>query len=102
MTIFLNVLCVIGGLWVFFCIILPVLEALLFGILTILMEILNVGWSSFKPKHWWYLIRTPWVKALSRLIGDDRYTSSQEQGEWVHIPPFTLKRIKRGYEGDNE
>jgi hypothetical protein len=102
MTIFLNVLCVIGGLYTFFYIILPILEALLFGILSTWLEILNVGWSSFKPKYWWWLIRIPWVKAFSRLFGFYRYTSSQNMGEWIHIPPFTLKRIKRGYKDNVE
>ena len=89
-----SVFTVIGVLYCFFKILLPILEALLFGILNTLLIMFAAGKSSLRIKHWWWIVRNPWVKAWSRLFGFNRFTSSQECSKWVHEPPFKLYRKK--------
>jgi hypothetical protein len=67
---------------------------MLFGIMSTWIVILAAGWKAFKPMHWWWLIRTPWEQSASRLFGSAAYTVAQEVGNWVHVPPFKLYRIR--------
>lgn len=95
MNALVVLLSVCGGLWLLLRVILPVAEALLFGVLDTWLTILNAGWKAFRPRHWWWLIRNPWVNAASRLFGMDAYTTEQTMGNWRHVPPFKLYRISK-------
>lgn len=92
---FIIILALIGAVVVGVGIVWPIIEAVLFGVLDTWLTILNAGWQAFHPRHWWWLIRWPWVKAWHRLFGQNRYTASQTMGEWVHIPPFKLYRVRK-------
>ena len=93
MNAWVVALAIIGGLFIAWFFLVPIAEAILFGYMTMLMIALSHGRKTLHPRHWWWLIRWPWVMAASRLFGVDYYTSSQSEGNWEHVPPFTLRRM---------
>lgn len=94
------VLQIVGGIVIIVGVILPICEALLYGMMSTAMCILVAGKKSFHPRHWWWIIRSPWVTAFSRLFGDDRASRLIEMGEWVHEPPFRLYKNKSGEDSE--
>lgn len=87
------VLQIVGGIVIVVGVILPICEALLYGVMSTTMDILVAGKKSFHPRHWWWIIRSPWVTAFSRLFGYHRGAVRNEMGLWVHEPPFRLYKV---------
>lgn len=98
MSWLITTLACIGSIWVFFRVLLPIAEAILFGFMETLMGILVAGWRKLRVRHLPWLICNPWVAALSRLLGSSSGIDSQTCGQWTYEPPFKLYRIKP--EGD--
>jgi hypothetical protein len=93
------ILAICGGIWLLLQVVLPVAEAILYGVLSTWLVILNTGWKSFRPKCWWWLIRSPWVGAASRLFGVAVYETERTVGNWRYRPPFKLYRINKRVKG---
>lgn len=97
MNIVIYVLSVIGVITLFFLFVWPIISAIIFGFCYTILEILNsdVWYSCFYPKHLWWTIRWPWVKAWQRLFGEERYCSSVQIGKWKYTTPFFIVDVSK-------
>jgi hypothetical protein len=98
MNIVVYVLSVVGIFYLYFRIVWPlILEPLIYGFMYTWLLILNADpwYSSFAPKHWWWLIRWPWVMAWERLSGTERYCFSVQIGKWKYTTPFFISDVSK-------
>jgi len=95
MTPIIYGLSFIGGIYVFFRLILPLLEAINYGVFITLMLILEEGKGCLNPKVWFWILISPIFHAGSRLFGESRYTSGIDLQKWCYNPPFRLFRTNK-------
>ena len=75
----------------------PIADALNFGICMTILHWLSPDWKRIKAhpiKVLKWTIKYPFKKAISRLIGDDSYTTSVDCGNWSYTVPFTFRKNK--------
>lgn len=97
MHLIILVLACIGAIWLLCVIVLPIIEAIIFGHITHVLSLLNIEWR--KTKWSWKVIRYvlfhQWINTRDRLVGLDMYTTELTIGNWWYEPPFKLRRFKQ-------
>ena len=95
MNIAITTLAIFGALWLTIRILLPLAEALWYGLVITILYGISGGWKSLHPRYWWFFIRWPWVVAWQRLFGLLRFSVEQSTGDFIFAPPFGIRRNRK-------